>query len=102
MRCNSQTCVNVVAEVVPDHDQMAEVLPQQDLDGVDRARARRPSTRSTSPGRTAFCASSWADLRDRRDRWAAGDRNVLVDWPAAPAYVLGNERLSCACAGGRR
>lgn len=40
--------------------------------------------------------TSWGDLRDRRERWAAGDRTALVDWPAAPAYVLGNERLSCA------
>lgn len=42
------------------------------------------------------CGTSWADLRDRRERWAAGDRTALVGWPAAPAYVLGNERLSCS------
>jgi len=40
--------------------------------------------------------TSWGELRRRQEAWATGDRTVLADWPAAPAYVLGNERLSCS------
>jgi len=39
---------------------------------------------------------SWALLDLHRQRWNAGDTTALADWPAAPAYVLGNDRLSCA------
>lgn len=41
------------------------------------------------------CGSSWADLRDRQERYAAGDQSALDGWPLHPAYVFGNERLSC-------
>lgn len=40
--------------------------------------------------------TTWWELSQKRLRWALGDEEVLADWPAAPAYVLGNERLSCA------
>ena len=41
--------------------------------------------------------TSGADLEHRRRLYAEGnERKALEDWPAHPAYVLGNKRLSCA------
>jgi len=43
------------------------------------------------------CGTSAADLTQRRHLYAAGMRDeALQGWPAHPAYVIGNERLSCA------
>jgi 3'-phosphoadenosine 5'-phosphosulfate sulfotransferase (PAPS reductase)/FAD synthetase len=42
------------------------------------------------------CGTSTADLAERRARYVAGDPTALDGWPAHPAYVYGNERLSCA------
>lgn len=40
--------------------------------------------------------TSTEDLRGRQARYALGDLSALTDWPAHPAYVYGNRRLSCA------
>lgn len=41
--------------------------------------------------------TSAAELDRRRELYAAGDTVAALDgWPAHPAYVYGNERLSCA------
>lgn len=43
------------------------------------------------------CGTSEAELQLRRRAYAAGYRAEALDgWPAHPAYVLGNERVSCA------
>lgn len=42
------------------------------------------------------CGTDRADLSERRARYAAGDTTAIDGWPAHPAYVYGNERLSCA------
>jgi 3'-phosphoadenosine 5'-phosphosulfate sulfotransferase (PAPS reductase)/FAD synthetase len=43
------------------------------------------------------CGTSEAELRLRRRAYAAGYHAEALDgWPAHPAYVLGNERVSCA------
>ncbi|HEX8244771.1 MAG TPA: phosphoadenosine phosphosulfate reductase family protein [Longimicrobium sp.] len=43
------------------------------------------------------CGTSEAELRLRRRAYAAGyHAEALEGWPAHPAYVLGNERVSCA------
>lgn len=40
---------------------------------------------------------SMAELRARRHLWSVGQKASALDgWLAHPAYVLGNERLSCA------
>lgn len=45
----------------------------------------------------AACGTNSVDLASRQQQYAAGDEaGALLDWPAHPAYVLGNERLSCA------
>lgn len=42
------------------------------------------------------CGSSAEDVTRRRELYAAGDEAQALDgWPAHPAYVFGNERLSC-------
>lgn len=42
------------------------------------------------------CGSSTEDIARRRELYAAGhEQEALVGWPAHPAYVFGNERLSC-------
>lgn len=83
-------------------------------ESTERAKKRRlePRTRINNSKRRALTwrpifdwsqlqvwraiGTSWGELRDLRQRWDQGDRSVLRDWPAAPAYVLGNERLSCS------
>lgn len=40
--------------------------------------------------------TSWWELRQKQEAWRSGDTSALADWPGAPAYVLGNSRLSCA------
>lgn len=43
------------------------------------------------------CGTSLKDLQRRRELYAAGFINLALDgWPAHPAYVYGNQRLSCA------
>lgn len=43
------------------------------------------------------CGTSLDDLERRRRLYRQGDLiNALDGWPAHPAYVLGNQRLSCA------
>lgn len=43
------------------------------------------------------CGTSSADLARRQRLYQAGHQaEALHDWPAHPAYVYGNERLSCA------
>lgn len=43
------------------------------------------------------CGTSEDELRLRRRAYAAGYHEEALDgWPAHPAYVLGNERVSCA------
>ncbi|WP_345114491.1 phosphoadenosine phosphosulfate reductase family protein [Hymenobacter algoricola] len=43
------------------------------------------------------CGTSTADLQRRRRLYAAGQHEAaLLGWPCHPAYVFGNERLSCA------
>lgn len=43
------------------------------------------------------CGTSAAELAERRVLWRVGwEEEALNDWPAHPAYVMGNERLSCA------
>jgi 3'-phosphoadenosine 5'-phosphosulfate sulfotransferase (PAPS reductase)/FAD synthetase len=43
------------------------------------------------------CGTSLAELRRRRALYKAGQpAEALNGWPAHPAYVFGNERLSCA------
>lgn len=43
------------------------------------------------------CGTSEAELQLRRRAYAAGyQAEALEGWPAHPAYVLGNERVSCA------
>lgn len=43
------------------------------------------------------CGTSRQDLERRRVLYHQGDeRNALAGWPAHPAYVYGNERVSCA------
>lgn len=44
----------------------------------------------------AACGTSAADLAERQAHYAAGDLTALDGWPAHPAYVYGNQRLSCA------
>lgn len=45
----------------------------------------------------AACGTSADDLSLRQRLYQAGDEAAaLLGWPAHPAYVLGNERLSCA------
>jgi 3'-phosphoadenosine 5'-phosphosulfate sulfotransferase (PAPS reductase)/FAD synthetase len=45
----------------------------------------------------AACGTSSADLAARQQQYRAGDEAAaLAGWAAHPAYVLGNERLSCA------
>ena len=42
------------------------------------------------------CGTSVAHLQTRRAQYAAGLTDVALDgWPLHPAYVFGNERLSC-------
>lgn len=41
------------------------------------------------------CGHTWADMRARQERYAQGDVTALDGWQLHPAYVLGNERLSC-------
>lgn len=43
------------------------------------------------------CGTSRADLERRRELYKAGDEwSALNGWPFHPAYVYGNERVSCA------
>lgn len=43
------------------------------------------------------CGTSRADLARRRELYQAGEVSAALDgWPAHPAYIYGNERLSCA------
>ncbi len=43
------------------------------------------------------CGTSREELARRRELYQAGDVSAALDgWPAHPAYVYGNERLSCA------
>lgn len=43
------------------------------------------------------CGTSLEEWRRRGELWRAGRREeALKDWPAHPAYAMGNERLSCA------
>lgn len=43
------------------------------------------------------CGTSGADLTRRRELFKAGQEETAMDgWPCHPAYVWGNERLSCA------
>lgn len=45
----------------------------------------------------AACGTSAAALAHRQRLYQAGEEEAaLLGWPAHPAYVLGNERLSCA------
>lgn len=44
----------------------------------------------------AACGTSSYELARRQADYAAGDVAALDGWPAHPAYVLGNQRLSCA------
>ena len=56
-----------------------------------------PLHRWTKPDVWEACGTSEAELRLRRRAYAAGyHAEALEDWPAHPAYVLGNERVSCA------
>jgi 3'-phosphoadenosine 5'-phosphosulfate sulfotransferase (PAPS reductase)/FAD synthetase len=42
------------------------------------------------------CGTSGADLERRRKLYALGnEKQALAGWPAHPAYVFGNERVSC-------
>lgn len=43
------------------------------------------------------CGTSQVELDERRMLWRMGwEEEALVAWPAHPAYVMGNSRLSCA------
>ena len=45
----------------------------------------------------AACGTTQADLDSRRQRYRQGEHAAaLSGWPAHPAYVFGNERVSCA------
>lgn len=71
------------------------------------------SWQSGTPGRLAFdwlpvhdwtvddvwasCGTSAADLQRRQTLYRLGAQEAALDgWPAHPAYVFGNERVSCA------
>ena len=41
------------------------------------------------------CGHTWADMKRRQEAYAQGDTTALDGWQLHPAYVLGNERLSC-------
>jgi hypothetical protein len=41
------------------------------------------------------CGHTWAELRDRQAAYAQGKTEALLGWSLHPAYVYGNERLSC-------
>lgn len=56
----------------------------------------RPLLRWTDADVWEACGTSLAALADHRQRYAAGDPTALIGWPGHPAYVYGNERLSCA------
>ena len=44
----------------------------------------------------AAMGASAADLERRRQLYKDGHEEALAGWPAHPAYVFGNERVSCA------
>lgn len=42
------------------------------------------------------CGTTFIEMRDRQAKYAAGDEAAALDgWALHPAYVMGNERLSC-------
>lgn len=45
----------------------------------------------------AACGTSATDLARRQELYRAGDKEMALDgWPMHPAYVYGNERVSCS------
>lgn len=86
------------------------VTKSRNLAGMSPARAlaaREPGKRVAFNWRPLFhwteeeiwvaCGTTLVELNRRRALYAAGQTaEALAGWPAHPAYVYGNERLSCA------
>lgn len=88
----------------------ASKLPNRDLASMspnDALSSRLPTQRVALDWRPIFdwsteqvwqeCGTSSADLYRRQTLYKLGQHEVaLAGWPAHPAYVMGNTRLSCA------
>jgi 3'-phosphoadenosine 5'-phosphosulfate sulfotransferase (PAPS reductase)/FAD synthetase len=84
----------------------------QESDGRDKQPTHLVRKRITTRSRTAWtwhpihawslldvlrqCGHTWAELRDRQLTYRSGKtEQALAGWSMHPAYVYGNERLSC-------
>jgi len=91
----------ITAGSLNDGRNLAAMSPEEALDaqqpGQRVALNWRPLLHFNTEEIWQACGTSTADLQRRRLLYKAGQHDeALSGWPCHPAYVFGNERLSCA------